>query len=115
MYLSKLSKSMTSKGVPLYVIVYENLVKDPIGEIRKLLTTFAPLKPVLPDSKELEERLLCLSSQLTGFFKRKKQKLNYDQIYTKKVEEVLNEDIKQARKVLIEAGFAIPNYTKPVF
>ena len=85
MYLSKLSKSMTSKGVPLYVIVYENLVKDPIGEIRKLLTTFAPLKPVLPDSKELEDRLLCLSSQLTGLFKRKKQKFNYDKIYTKKV------------------------------
>ena len=75
MYLSKLSKSMTSSGVPMYVIVYENLVKDPIGEIRKLLTTFTPLKPVLPDSKELEDRLLCLSSQLTGPFKRKKPKI----------------------------------------
>ena len=79
------------------------------------MTTFTPLKPVLPDSKELEDRLLCLSSQLTGPFKRKKQKIDYDKIYTKEREEVLNEDIKQTRKVLMEAGFAIPNYTKPVF
>jgi len=115
MFLSKLSKSLTSKGVPLYVIVYEDLVKNPIGEIRKLLTTFAPLKPILPNSKELEDRLMCLSSQLTGLFKRKKQKLNYDHLYSKKVEDILNEDIRQTRKTLIEAGFAIPNYTKPIF
>ena len=115
MFLSKLSKSLTSKGVPLYVIVYEDLVKNPIGEIRKLLTTFAPLKPILPNSKELEDRLMCLSSQLTGLFKRKKQKLNYDHLYSKKVEYILNEDIRQTRKTLIEAGFAIPNYTKPIF
>ena len=115
MHLSKLSKSLTSKGVPLYVIVYEDLVKDPIGEIRRLLTTFAPLKSVLPNSNELEDRLMCLSSQLTGLFKRKKQKLNYDHLYSKQVEDVLNEDIRQARKVLAEAGFLIPNYTKPVY
>jgi len=114
MYLSKLSKSLTLKGVPLYVIVYEELVKDPIGEIRRLLTTFAPLKSVLPNSNELEDRLMCLSSQLTGLFKRKKQKLNYDQLYSEQVEDVLNEDIRQARKVLAEAGFSIPNYKKPV-
>ena len=115
MYLSKLSKSLTSKGVPLYVIVYEDLVKDPIGELRKLLTSFAPLKPILPNSNELEDRLMCLSSQLTGLFKRKKQKLNYDHLYSKQVVDILNEDIRQTRKVLAEAGFVIPSYTRPVF
>ena len=115
MFLSILSKSVTSKGVPLYVIVYEDLVRDPISEIRKLLTTFALLKPILPSSEELEGRLMCLSSELTGLFKRKKQKLDYDRIYSKKVEDLLNEDIRQARNVLMEAGFAIPNYTKPIF
>ena len=114
MYLSKLSKSVTSKGVPLYVIVYEDLVKNPIGEIRKLLTTFAPLKPILPSSEELEDRLMCLSSELTGLFKRKKKKLGFDP-YSKEMEQVLNEDIRQTSKVLVEAGFSIPNYTKPVF
>ena len=62
MFLSKLSKSLTSKGVPPYIIVYEDFVRDPIGEIRKLFTTFTPLKPILPNNEELKEKLMCLSS-----------------------------------------------------
>jgi len=108
-----LSRSLTSKNIPLYVVVYENLVKDPIGEVRKLLTNFPPLKLIVPDEEVLENRLLCLSSQLSGFFKRKKQSLDFDP-YSNEVKKTVNENISKARKILSNAGFEIPNYEKPV-
>lgn len=97
----------------MYVVVYENLVKDPIGEVRKLLTNFPPLKLIVPDEEVLENRLLCLSSQLSGFFKRKKQSLDFDP-YSNEVKKTVNENISKARKILSNAGFEIPNYEKPV-
>ena len=109
-----LSKSLTSKNIPLYVVAYEDLVRDPIGEVRKLLTSFTPLKSIVPNEEILEDRLLCLSSQLSGFFKRKKQELNFDP-YTNEIKIKINDNISKAREILNKAGFKIPNYEKPVF
>ena len=109
-----LSKSLTSKNIPLYVVAYEDLVRDPIGEVRKLLTSFTPLKSIVPNEEMLEDRLLCLSSQLSGFFKRKKQELNFDP-YTNEIKIKINDNISKAREILNKAGFKIPNYEKPVF
>ena len=108
-----LSKMLTSKKIPLYVVVYEDLVRDPIGEVKKLLTSFTPLKSIVPDEEILEDRLLCLSSQLNGYFKRKKQNLKFDP-YTNEIKIKINDNISKAREVLNKAGFKIPNYEKPV-
>jgi len=104
---------LTSKKIPLYVVVYEDLVRDPIGEVKKLLTSFTPLKSIVPDEEILEDRLLCLSSQLNGYFKRKKQNLKFDP-YTNEIKIKINDNISKAREVLNKAGFKIPNYEKPV-
>ena len=97
----------------MYVVVYEDLVKDPIREVRNLLTNFSPLKSIVPDKEVLENRLLCLSSQLRGFFKRKKKSLDFDPS-SNEMKKTINENISKARKVLSNAGFEIPNYEKPV-
>ena len=78
--------------------------------MRKLLS-FPALAEIVPD--DLEERLLCLSTQLTGFFKRKHRPLGFDP-FTKEMKITVNGYITSARKSLKKFGFTLPAYERSV-
>lgn len=95
---------------PLHVVYYEELVKNPLREIRGMID-FLP-RNQRPD--DLEQRLSCLSQELTGYNRRKKKPLTFDP-YSNKTKRVVNEAIDEVRRVLIEKSFDNPvllTYTK---
>ena len=87
------------------------LYKDPIGELRKLLD-FPPLAEIRPS--DLEERIHCLSGQLTGLFKRKHLKpLDFDP-FTMEMKKEINAHLATARETMKKLGFELPAYERPV-
>ena len=82
--------------------------KDPIGEVKRLLD-FSPLAEIRP--RNLEERLLCLSAQLDGFFKRQRPPLDFDP-FTAAMKEKINGHLASARKSLKRLGFKLPAYER---
>ena len=85
--------------------------KDPIGELRKLLD-FPPLADIRPTN--FEERLQCLSAQLTGLAKRKHQPLTFDP-FTDAMKRKINGYIASTKESLKKLGFIkLPGYERLV-
>ena len=95
---------------PIYILYYEDLKKDPIAEMQKLLM-FPPLKKLL-NPFDAKSRLLCLSEQQDGYFKRKKSKMNLD-IFNNNQKFDVNEIIKDTRELLSNYGYELPHYEIP--
>ena len=56
---------------PLHLVFYEDLVRDPIKEIKKVIKFLELTNGFSPS--DLETKLLCLSENLQGANKRKKK------------------------------------------
>ena len=97
-----------SNQMPLYVLYYEELLKDPIGEVKRLLE-FPYLAEIRPN--DLEDRLLCLSAHMEGFFKRKPHHLGFDP-FTSSMKAEVNRNIARARLLLGKRGFRLPSYER---
>lgn len=65
--------SVSSTKKPLHLLIYEDLIKDPIKEIRKIIN-FLKMKSGF-EPADLEQRLLCMSENLQGDYKRKSRVL----------------------------------------
>jgi len=106
-----ISAQLASFNKTVYVLYYEELKQDPIGELRKLLA-FPPLADIRPTN--FEGRLQCLSAQLTGLAKRKHQPLTFDP-FTDAMKRKINGYIASTRKNLKKLGFTtLPDYERPV-
>ena len=105
-------KQIVAANKPFYILYYEDLKKDPIGEMQKLLL-FPPLKQILNPFDE-KSRLLCLSEQQDGYFKRKKPKMNLLDIFTNTQKFKVNRIIKDTRELLSNYGYELPDYEIPL-
>ncbi|XP_039254712.2 sialate:O-sulfotransferase 1-like isoform X1 [Styela clava] len=101
------------KSIELYaqmekvqVIYFEDIVKDPITEVRKIVNFLN--YPI----NNIEERLICLESNLSGNFKRPKRTLSFDP-YPQKSKDIVNYFIKTAREILAKRNLpTLPLYEK---
>ena len=101
--------SVCESKKPFYLLIYEDLVKDPIKEVRKVMKFIKDFDGFEPD--DLEQRLLCLSENLQGGFKRKSRKLEKDP-YTEEMKKEINSVIGSARSMLlkIDSKLILPHY-----
>ena len=88
----------------LHLVVYEELVQDPIYEMRKIMKFLEEKNQF--KQPNLEERLLCLSENIQGNYKRTKKKLTVDP-YSDELKEKLNNEIILAEKIFAGAGIKI--------
>ena len=86
------------------LVVYEDLVQEPIREMRKIMKFLEEKNGF--KHHNLEERLLCLSENIQGTHKRSKKKLTVDP-YSDEMKEKLNNEIISAEKIFIDAGIKI--------
>nr|XP_002120962.3 WSC domain-containing protein 1-like [Ciona intestinalis] len=87
------------------VVFYENLVQNPIPELRRVVK-FTGLH--IPN---LEARLICTQENLNGAFQRPKRKQNP---YSNWMVTLINDGITEVRKVLKEFGYDCPEYERYV-
>ena len=104
-------KRIVATNKPFYILYYEDLKKDPIAEMQKLLM-FPPLKQILNPFDE-KSRLLCLSEQQDGYFKRKKTKMNID-LFNNDRKLIVNRIINDTRELLSNYGYELPHYEIPL-
>ena len=105
---------VTTSKKPFYLLIYENLKKDPVNEIRKVmdfLEQFSKFKP-----KNLHQRLLCMSENLTGSFKRKSKYLSKDP-FTPKIKIKIDSVINSSREILskVDESLNLPMYSPDVY
>nr|CAB3267769.1 WSC domain-containing protein 1-like [Phallusia mammillata] len=93
--------------LPLLVIFFEDVVEDPIREVKKMVE-FLASKDLKPN--DLQDRLACLSQETTGFQKREKRVLDFDP-YTAKETKLLYTRIKKLQKYVDSIDVKLPNYT----
>ena len=98
-------KSIVDSGKPFHVVFFEDLQLQPIEEIRKIVE-FLPLQELKPDN--LEDRLQCMSLQLTGRFKRNRKR-NFDP-YDEDSKLEINTYIQQIRDILKQKDIELPRY-----
>lgn len=84
----------------LLVVYYEEIVSDPISSVRKMVE-FLP-NPLL-HPKDLEDRLACLSQEISGLAKRKSRNFTFD-LYPPEVRKIINKGIGEMRMKLQDAG-----------
>ena len=85
-------KWVFDKGIPVHLLVHENLLKDPIKEIRAVMKF--PQKENGFKQNDMERRLLCLNQNLQGSQKRKSaSKLSNTQIFSSELKRKLNKEI----------------------
>jgi len=89
---------------PSYFLLYENLLRDPINEMRNVMKFIERKHGFKQDN--LEERLICLSENLQGSNKRKKLAKKIDP-YTEELTRMINSQINYSQKVLDDAGIDI--------
>ena len=87
---------------PFFILIYENLVRDPIKEIR-LVMKFLEKNNGFKQTN-LEQRLLCLAENLHGKYKRKR-KARAINPYAKELKIFVNSLIDSAEKTLNEIGW----------
>ena len=80
----------------LHLALYEDVKENPVKEIRKILKFLEMTNGYKPDN--LEERLLCLSENLRGGFKRKHPEKQNP--YTNELKQIMNLRIDQAQETL---------------
>ena len=101
-----LYKVLFGKGIPVHIVVFEDLVKDPIKEIRGIMKFLGKENGFPRDG--LERRLLCLNQNLRGSHKRKAvSKLTNGQVYTKKLKERVNSSIRNVQKLLVKRNISL--------
>ena len=92
-------KWVFNKGIPFHLLVYEDLVKDPIKEIRAVMKFLEKNNGF--KQNDLERRLLCLNQNLRGNQKRKAaSKLANTQVYSDALKLKLNNEILMGQKYL---------------
>ena len=87
-----------------YVLVYEDLLQDPVNEIRKVMKFLHKTNGFKQEN--LEERLLCVSQNLEVGYKRKKSVNDIDP-YTNELKAKLNSVIDSAQSVLTRKGLSV--------
>lgn len=94
---------------PFYLLKYEDLLQHPVDEIRKVMEFLKAKSGFEPAN--LEQRLLCMSENLQGMYKRKSRKLK-EFLYTEKMKTKIDSIIKDARLILSSAddNLKLPNY-----
>ena len=99
-------KGITSRGIPLHFVLFENLIKDPIKETRAIMKFLEKENGFKQD--DLERRLLCLNQNLQGNQRRKSgSKLTNNQVYTKEIKESINQKIRNAQGYLVAANVTL--------
>ena len=108
-WLELIQYVMQSKK-PFHLVIYENLLKDPIKELKKIMKFLKEINGFRQEN--LEERLICLSENLKGTHKRKKR-INVDP-YTNEMIKKLNSKISLAKKLFtkIEKDFDFSSYKR---
>ena len=99
-----IERVVTADGCEYYILIYENLMRDPVNEMRKVIN-FLQSK-IGFELDNLEERLLCLSENMQGNNKRKKKKNEIDP-FTDKLKVIVNSKIAYAQSVFDKAGINI--------
>ena len=103
---NNLVKDLFNQEIPVHILVFENLVKDPIKEMRAVMKFLE--KETGFKQNNLERRLLCLNQNLEGSQKRKSgSKLPNDQVYTKELKEIVNDDMRKVQKYFVEKDIPI--------
>ena len=97
----QLIKYVVESQKSFHFVMYEVLVQNPINEIKKILKFLEEKNGF--KLHNLEERLLCLSENIQGKYKRTKNELKVDP-FTDKMKEKLNSEILLAEKILADAG-----------
>ena len=105
---------VTTGKKPFYLLNFESLINDPINEIEKVmkfLEQFSKFKP-----KNLQQRLLCMSENLTGSFKRKSKTLSKDP-FTPEIKKKIESIINSSREILskVDEGLNLPQYSPEVY
>ena len=86
---------------PFHLVTYEDLLRDPVTELQKVMKFLEVANGF--EQNDLQERLLCLSQNLQGSHKRKKND-DFIDPYTNELRTKLNSVIEAAEKKLAEAG-----------
>ena len=109
----KLIERVVESGCQYYLLIYEDLLRDPVNEMRKVINFLQSKIGFKLDN--LEERLLCLSENMQGNNKRKKNNIRIDP-FTQKLKIIVNSKIAQAEAVLSKAGIHINfnNYQRSI-
>ena len=105
-----LATKLLASQKPIYIIHYNDLVRDPINEVRKLLD-FPPLAPIR--TNDVTERLFCLSASTTGPFRRHHKPIDFDP-FNDTIKQEVNGVISDVRQLLNTRGFSLPAYEKPL-
>jgi len=108
--LRVLATKLLASQKPIYIIHYNDLVRDPINEVRKLLD-FPPLAPIR--TNDVTERLFCLSASTTGPFRRHHKPIDFDP-FNDTIKQEVNGVISDVRQLLNARGFSLPAYEKPL-
>ena len=94
---------MIESKKPFHVLIFEDLVKDPIKEIKKVLRFLEETNGF--KAEKLEERLLCLSENLQGTEKRNPKSIPKDP-FSIKLKIHVNGIINSAQSMLSEANLS---------
>ena len=96
---------------PYHLLFYEDLVQNPIKEIKKILD-FLQSKNGFKE-QNLDTRLTCLSENLQGSHQRKKTETQFDP-YNNELIMSINKRIEHAQQILAKHGlrFNISSYKK---
>ena len=98
--------SVFNQSLPVHIVVYEELVKDPMKEIRAITNFLEKENGFKQDDSE--RRLLCLNQNLRGSQKRKTpSNLTNLQVYTKEMKQTINGAIKNAQQYLLAKNISI--------
>ncbi|PIK62771.1 putative WSC domain-containing protein 1-like [Apostichopus japonicus] len=83
------------------ILYYENLVQDTNFELHRMLEFLK----VTPD----ENRIRCLFENVTGSFKRKHRKRDFNP-YSSEMNDTIDSEILKLRKIMKEYGYILPPY-----
>ena len=81
----------------VHLVLYEDLIKNPIEEIGKIVKFLQDVNGF--KSKDTDQRLICLSENLQGAQKRKKPRKSAAR-FTNNMKQKINNKINFAQKVL---------------
>ena len=96
-----LFKLVIASKRPFQLLVYEDLLRNPIKEIRKVVEFLEETNGF--EVKNLNEQLLCLSQNLQGGHKRKKNTDNFDP-FTNELKRKVNSMIDTAQSLIMDLG-----------
>ena len=97
-WLSTMTHWITDNpGTPVLVICYEDILIDPVKEVKKILR-FLNVKY---GAGEVEERL---KKDYSVFHRRRPQKQENEDVYTKKLQSFVNSVVSDAERFVVDNG-----------